>query len=436
MKSQSKVLLILSAAVFCFLFLLIHILNIQPVIAYSIIYISSSIIFVFISLLVLKNEIPFSYVVGLVAVGILLRVSFVSINPIGSDDYYRYMWDGKVQSAGINPYLYSPNDPSLQNLHSEIIPKLINNPDMKTIYFPLSQWLFYAGYSLSGEAVWGYKLLLLIFELITLSALFLLIRKMNIPDKYILLYALCPLPIIQFSLDAHLDGFGLPLLILALFFYLDNKKILALIFLGLSFSIKPVGLLFLPILFFHEKKLPERIKVVFIPAIAFSVQFLPYILISNPFEAFFIYAKHWTFNGIVFEIVDSFIKNNQISRIICGILLVICLLPFIFNKMDLLHKYYYSVLLLLIFSPVVHPWYIAWLAVLLSILPRWSGIFYVSFSSLTVFTVLSYQLNGLWKEYPIVLMLEYIPVVVILIYELSKEKKLFLWIAGRINRIN
>jgi len=427
MKSQSKVLLVLSVAVLCFLFLLIHIINFNPIVTYSIIYISSSIIFVFISFLVLKNEIPLSYIVGLAAIGILLRVSFVSINPIGSDDYYRYMWDGKVQSNGINPYLYPPNDPTLQKLHSESIPKFVNNPDMKTIYFPLSQWLFYMGYSLSGEAVWGYKLLLIIFELITLFALFLLIRKRDLPDKYILLYALCPLPIIQFSLDAHLDGFGLPLLILALFFYLDNKKILSLIFLGLSFSIKPIGFLFLPILFFYEKKLPERIRVLFIPMIAFSVQFLPYIFTSNPFEAFLFYTKHWTFNGIVFNIIDYFTQNNQPARIICGILLVICILPFIFNKMDLLQKYYYSVLLLLIFSPVVHPWYITWLAVLLPVFPRLSGIFYVGLSSLTVFTVLRYQLNGLWKDYPIVLILEYIPVVSLLIYELMKETKLFMW---------
>jgi len=432
MKSQSKVLLILSALVLCFLFLSIHILNIKPIITYSIIYISSSIIFIFISFLILKNEIPFRYVVGFIAVGILLRVSFISVNPIGSDDYYRYMWDGKVQSAGINPYLYLPHDPALLNLHSEIIPKLINNPELKTIYFPLSQWLFYAGYSLSGEAIWGYKLLLFVSELMTLLALFLLIKKKNLPEKYILLYALCPLPIIQFSLDAHLDGFGLPLLILALFFYTDNKKILSLIFLGLSFSIKPVGLLFLPILFFNEKKLTDRIKIVFIPAMAFGFQFLPYIFSSNPFEAFFIYAKHWTFNGIVFNIIDSFIQNNQTSRIISGIFLVICFLPFVFNKLDLIHKYYYSVLLLMIFSPVVHPWYIAWLAVLLPIIPKWSGIFYVSLSSLTVFTVLNYQLNGLWKEYPIVLVLEYIPVISIFIYELRKETKLFLW-NGKIN---
>ncbi len=433
MKSQSKVLLILSALVLCFLFLLIHILNIRPIITYSIIYISSSIIFIFISYLILKNEIPFRYVVGFVAVGILLRVSFISVNPIGSDDYYRYMWDGKVQSAGINPYLYLPNDPALQKLHSEIIPKFVNNPELKTIYFPLSQWLFYAGYSLSGEAAWGYKLLLLISELITLLALFLLIRKKNLPDKYILLYALCPLPIIQFSLDAHLDGFGLPLLILALFFYVDNKKILSLIFLGLSFSIKPVGLLFLPILFFYENKFTDKIKIVFIPLIAFGFQFLPYIFSSNPFEAFFVYAKNWMFNGIVFNIIDSFIQNNQTARIICGILLVICFLPFVFNKLDLLHKYYYSVLLLMIFSPVVHPWYIAWLAVLLPVFPKWSGIFYVGLSSLTVFTVLNYQLNGLWEEYPIVLMLEYIPVIAIFIYELRKETKLFLWNVKQVN---
>src|SRR3989339_715126 len=276
MKLQNKILLILSSAVLCFLFLLIHILNIQPIITYSITYISSSVIFVFISWLVLKNEIPSGYLVGLVTVGILLRVSFVSMNPIGSDDYFRYMWDGKVQSVGINPYLYAPMDTSLQSLHSETIPKFVNNPDMKTIYFPLSQWLFYTGYSISGETVWGYKFLLLIFELTTLLTLFILIRKIKIPDKNILLYALCPLPIIQFSLDAHLDGFGLPILILALFFYLDNKKILSLIFLGLSFSIKPVGLLFLPILFFYEKKLPDKIKIVFIPVIAFGFQFLPY----------------------------------------------------------------------------------------------------------------------------------------------------------------
>ena len=427
MKSQNKFLLILSASVLCFLFLFIHILNIQPVITYSIVYVSSSVIFVFISFLILKNEIPFSYVVGLLAVGVLLRLSFVSINPIGSDDYYRYMWDGKVQSTGLNPYLYPPNDPSLQKLHTEITPKFVNNPDMKTIYFPLSQWLFYAGYKLSGETVWGYKLLLLISELITLSALFLLIRKKNLPDKFILLYALCPLPIIQFSLDAHLDGFGLPFLVLALFFYLDKKKILSLIFLGLSFSIKPVGLFFLPILFFYERKLSERIKVLFIPAVAFGIQFLPYIFTSNPFDAFFIYAKNWTFNGFVFNIIDSFVQNNQHARIYCGILLVLFLLPFIFNKMDLLHKYYYSVLLLLIFSPVVHPWYITWLAVLLPVFPKWSGILYAGLSSLTVFTVLNYQINGLWKEYPVVLILEYIPVISLLIYELRKETKLFIW---------
>jgi len=212
-------------------------------------------------------------------------------------------------------------------------------------------------------------------------------------------------------------------------FYLDNKKILSLIFLGLSFSIKPVGLLFLPILFFFEKKLPERIKILFIPAVAFSVQFLPYIFSSNPFEAFFIYAKNWTFNGIVFNIIDSFVQNNQTARIYCGILLMISLLPFIFNKMDLLNKFYFSVLLLLIFSPVVHPWYITWLAVLLPVFPRWSGILYAVLSSLTVFTVLNYQLNGLWKEYPVVLILEYIPVILLLIYELRKEEKLFIWTA-------
>jgi hypothetical protein len=328
------------------------------------------------------------------------------------------MWDGKVQANHINPYLYNPVDPSLNFLHSDNLPRLINFSSMKTIYFPFSQWLFYTGYVISGENVYGYKILLFILELITILSIYLLIKKLGLERKYILLYALCPLPIIQFAIDAHLDGFGLPFLALSLLFYLNNKKILSLILLGISFSIKPVGLVFLPILFFMEKTYLDRLKVLVIPITIFFIQFLPYIFTSNPFEAFFIYTKNWAFNGSVFLLLYHFIQNNQVARKICTIFLIIFLLPLVLSKKDLIWKIYYAILLVFIFSPVVHPWYIAWIAILLPVFPKKSGILFVCLSSLTAITVLNYKLYGSWTENPWLITLEYIPVILFMIYEM------------------
>jgi hypothetical protein len=72
---------------------------------------------------------------------------------------------------------------------------------------------------------------------------------------------------------------------------------------------------------------------------------------------------------------------------------------------------------LLIFSPVVHPWYAAWLIVLLVIYPKLSGI------TFTFYTVMIYQTKGAWNEYPLILLLEYIPVIALLIYEILITNK-------------
>lgn len=401
-----------------------HLLPFEPVVNYTITYLAASLVYLILSAKIFHVEIHNEQIIPIIIFFLLIRISFINTTPSSSDDVYRYMWDGKVQASGINPYEYKPGDPKLSNYHSELLPAKVNFPEMRTIYFPLSEWLFFAGYELSGENIWGYKLLMLLAEIITLVSLYFLLKKKNLDLKYILFYVLCPLPIFQFALDAHVDAFGLPLFVLAVTFYFYEKKFLSALFLGLSLSIKPVGIVLLPIFFLNEEKLISKIKFVLTALAAFAVQFLPYILTSNPFEAFLIYTKHWIFNGFVFNLLNSFIHNNQTTRIVCTILLSLSLLPLYFSKKDFTDKIYYAVLLLMIFSPVVHPWYIAWLIVLLPLTQKWSGLFYAAFSSLTIFTVLNYQLHGVWKEYWVVLLLEYVPVIVLMITELM-NKKLF-----------
>ena len=421
MTDKNKILLFVSSAALLVSISLLHFLSLIAIISYTILFIISSVIYLFISWYIFKNEIRTKDVYLLIFFALLLRLSFISTTPIGSDDVYRYMWDGKIQSNGINPYLYKPIDEHLNSFHSDLLPAALNFKEMKTIYFPLSQWLFYTGYKLSGESVWGYKFLLFLFEMLTLAAIFLLTKKMKIDLKYSLLYALCPLSIFQFGIDAHLDGFGLPLLLFSFYLYFDNKKILSAIFLGLSLSIKPVGLVIIPIFFLNEKNILDKIKIAVIPFIAFFVQFIPYIATTNPFEAFFIFTKNWYFNGFVFNIFNTIFSNNQTSRLICGILLVISLVPLYYSKKALIEKIYFALMLLMIFSPVVHPWYIAWIAILLPIAKMKSGVYFIAASSLTAFTILNYQLYEIWKDYWLVMIIEYVPLLFLFFSEMTKD---------------
>jgi hypothetical protein len=237
----------------------------------------------------------------------------------------------------------------------------------------------------------------------------------------VLLYAFCPLPILQFALDGHLDALGFPFLLFGLLLYVQRRTIPALLLLGLSLSVKPVALVLLPILFFLERSWKQRLLTIGIPAATVLVQFLPYMVSSNPFEALTTFARNWTFNGIVFEGVYALLADNQQTRLVCVVLLSLALLMVYFSRKDILRKTYFSVFLLLIFSPVVHPWYVAWLAVLLPLTRRWSGIVYAATASLTSVTILHYKLYGVWEQSPLVLVVEYLPVIILLVQELRTD---------------
>jgi hypothetical protein len=53
--------------------------------------------------------------------GIAIQLAAVSAPPQNSDDLYRYIWDGRVQAAGIDPYAYVPLARQLTGLRDEFL---------------------------------------------------------------------------------------------------------------------------------------------------------------------------------------------------------------------------------------------------------------------------------------------------------------------------
>src|SRR5215216_1542734 len=154
-------------------------------------------------------------VLGLVFAA-LFRLSIIFFPPYLSDDIYRYVWDGRVQSAGINPYRYIPADESLAALRDEKIYPNINRRDYAhTMYPPVAEAAFLLITRVSESVTWM-KAAMVAFEAITIWALVQLLISFGFARQRVLIYAWHPLAIWEFGGSGHVDALAIAFIALTL----------------------------------------------------------------------------------------------------------------------------------------------------------------------------------------------------------------------------
>jgi alpha-1,6-mannosyltransferase len=152
--------------------------------------------------------------IGILLVGLAMRL-IVLPTPPASSDIYRYIWDGRVQAAGINPYRYLPADEALRGLRDEAIYPHINRADYApTIYPPMAQWVFLATTRIS-ETTTFMKTVMVGFEGLAVWAILQLLAARGLPLTRVLLYAWHPLPLWEFAGSGHVDAIAIAFLLLA-----------------------------------------------------------------------------------------------------------------------------------------------------------------------------------------------------------------------------
>ena len=136
----------------------------------------------------------------------LMRLGAFAAPVYLSDDIYRYIWDGRVQAAGINPYRYIPTDTPLTSLRDEtVFPNINRSNYAPTIYPPVAQMVFFVA-TRFGETVPAVKLVLVAAEAIAIVALLLVLRTVGAPHQNIMLYAWHPLPVWEIAGSGHIDA--------------------------------------------------------------------------------------------------------------------------------------------------------------------------------------------------------------------------------------
>ena len=189
---------------------------------------------------------------ALLMITVAVQVCGLLVFPLTSDDIYRYVWDGRVQLAGIDPYRFVPLDPALTFLRDAQLfppggPPAINRPGVHTIYPPGAQALFTAVAFLvpAPLGLAGLRVVAAVAVVITTG---LLGRYLGSRRGLALLYGANPRVMIEAANGGHLDALVALAVLGVVWCTVDRRFWWAGLFLGLAASLKLVPLLLVPVL--------------------------------------------------------------------------------------------------------------------------------------------------------------------------------------------
>ena len=303
---------------------------------------------------------------GAIVAAVLLRLIFLPGMPSLSNDYHRYVWDGRVQLAGINPYKYRPYEHALDRVRYPGR-DLINHDELKSVYPPLTQTVFLGVEAVTralGQAdaatpradVILFKLVFGAFDLATGAAVWLLAaRKLRLQAT--VLYLLCPAVIVQTWESAHAEAAAVLFCVLAAALLLRRHDGWAGIALGLAaaFKVTPLGLLIPALL--GGRTSPARFLAGFVPV--FVIPYVPYLVTGGSFGSLFQGGTGWTGASLVFVMLAQ-LTSPQIARWLTLALFLggaLWIAGSFRGRENTAEAFSWTFTLLIFCLPVVHAWY-------------------------------------------------------------------------------
>lgn len=239
---------------------------------------------------------------------LIVRLVLLIAVPPWSEDYIRFVWDGQLLLQGHNPYTLTPGEvmamprPASSGFLQELYGGM-NSPDYHSVYTPANQLVFWLAAGLADEnltrAVVVIRLILIVFEMLTLILMYRMLELLRMPPKRTLLYGFNPLVIMEVTGNLHFEGMMLTFILAGMLFLLRNAPAASGAFLGAAVAVKLNPLMLVPVFL---KKLPKSARGNFIITCTFviSVGLAP-LLWGNALEGYLeslgLYASSFEFNA-------------------------------------------------------------------------------------------------------------------------------------------
>ena len=384
---------------------------------------------------------------------ILFRLTFLFAPPALSTDLFRYLWDGRLTLAGVNPYAEAParyremhpgsdmsRDPDFERM---------DHADVPTVYPPAAQALFAAG-AAPGRGVYGIKGLVVLSDLLLIGVLLLLLRRSAIPDIRVLIYAWNPLAVIETAWSGHVEPAGVLCVILAGAAILRKREARAAICLAFGGLVKLFPLvLFVPLL------RSIRARFAGLALLLFLLAWWPFRAAGTGLVAGLReYAGRWLANESLFGLVHAaiawldpapalkaaiaFARRHvphsgaldslygwvypiDLAKGACALAALGFAAWLVRRRVEPLRGLYLMTGAILLLSPTAHPWYFLWILPWLCLFP---SVPWILLSGLVALAYVNPGSAGRGLEpYPFIRLVEYVPFFALLALERLRETR-------------
>jgi hypothetical protein len=292
-------------------------------------------------------------VIGLVLAAVW-HIEFLRLPSGADDDIHRYVWDGRLQRLGYNPYIVVPSDPAVKVLHTPETRNL-NNPDLPSPY-PAGAQLFFRAVIAIQESTFALKVAFVVCEFAIVFVLLDLLRPKQ-GAHLVLAYAWNPLLAIEVAGSGHIDIVGALLLVVSAAALARRWRATAAVGLGLAIAVKLLPIILLPL---YWKRV--RIRDAALAAAVVGLLYMPFLNHGRiPISSLDTYVQSFRFNGPVFAALDRVAP----PQLLAGLVVLVGLVTATWLRSAASEwsseAFAWPMAASLLCAPVVYPWYLLWL---------------------------------------------------------------------------
>jgi alpha-1,6-mannosyltransferase len=300
-------------------------------------------------------EFPKRVIVFGLALSALWHFQFLRMPPGLDDDIHRYVWDGRVQRLGYNPYIVVPSEPALASLHTSET-RTLNNPEVPSPY-PAGAQLFFRAVTSIHESTFALKVAFVVCDLAIMFVLLDVLRCTRQGEHWVLAYAWHPLLAIEVAGSGHVDIVGVLLLLVSAVSLLRRWRAVAALSFGLAVAVKFLPIVLLPL---YWKRV--RIRDAALAAIVLGLLYVPFLNHGRiPIGSLGTYLQRFRFNDPVFATLERVAP----PQVVAGLAVLVGFLTAIWMRRKSAEvspdAFAWPMAASLLCAPVVYPWYLLWL---------------------------------------------------------------------------
>ena len=299
-------------------------------------------------------------VIGLVLAA-LWHLLFLLKPPGSDDDIHRYLWDGRVQRLGYNPYIVVPSDPAVGGLHTPET-RTLNNPDLPSPY-PAGAQLFFRVVTAIHESIFTLKVAFVVCDFAIVFVLLDILHRSGQGAHWVLAYAWHPLLATEVAGSGHIDIVGVLLLLVSVAALGRRWRGVAALAFGLAVAVKFLPIVLLPL---YWKRV--RMRDGALAAVVLGLLYLPFLNHGPffnhgriPIGSLGAYVQSFRFNDPVFATLE----RVAAPQLVVGLAVLVGFLIAIWLRRKSVawssDAFAWPMAASLLCAPVVYPWYLLWL---------------------------------------------------------------------------